>query len=738
MQKPQEKAEHNIHGSSELYERTAQDLPPGEDPPTIQAGDSETARDRYESSRWSETWLLQRAKEIYKASTDYLDSNITNKWEINLSHFNNEHRLGTALSARSRKKTAKPTVFRPKTRAMTKAQEAALTAALFSSEDIAVISAENPKDEKQTLSASINKAILQYRLKKRMPWFLTTVGAFQSTKVYGICISHQFWRYEVAEDIAPAFDDNGDFMMDDEGSILGESTRRVIADELRSDLVQPENFRFDPMCDWRDPANTSPYIIVLSPMYAGDVLRRMKNPDPKTGKPQWKEHPLSAILSARRQTYDRTRQAREGRERVDPSDEHTGNEFTTVWPHMNIIRRDGQDYVYWTLGTDLLLSDPEPLLDQYPWLREGERPFVVGTSSVEAFRNYPAGDVEQSAGLQEEINSIANQRLDNVALVLNKRYYVRRGSQVDLQALMRNVPGGGVMMNDPKADVETISTPDVTSSAYVEQDRLANEMDDLVGSFSPASVQQNSALNETVGGINQLASTAGAVQDYGIQVFISTWVERVLDQLVRLIQQYETDAVIITHAGDKAEVYKSVQAGASPNMDELIRQRLTVSVDVGMGNTDPVKRVERFLFGVEKATAVPGQADRIKGSRVTDEIFATLGYRDSGRFFLSDDEYDEKLKENPPQEPVEIQIKRLELEIRKQDNEARDQRERMKLEQTAEIQLQQIQATLEAKMEELYTRLDIETRRDKTARDVAAVNTNSKIREMKSKGAQGA
>ena len=144
--------------------------------------------------------------------------------------------------------------------------------------------------------------------------------------------------------------------------------------------------------------------------------------------------------------------------------------------------------------------------------------------------------------------------MDNVKLVLNKRYYVKRGSQVDLDALIRNVSGGGVMMNDPEKDVKTIETKDITSSSYQEQDRLSVELDELVGSFSQTSVQSNKNLNETVGGMEAMQSGAGAVQDYGLRIFFETWVEPTLRQLVRLVQYYETDQVILSLAPERSQV----------------------------------------------------------------------------------------------------------------------------------------------------------------------------------------
>ena len=61
------------------------------------------------------------------------------------------------------------------------------------------------------------------------------------------------------------------------------------------------------------------------------------------GTDPWMRYSLNEILATRRQNYDRTRQAREGRDRIDPADEQHGNEFTTVWVHKNILKVDGTD-----------------------------------------------------------------------------------------------------------------------------------------------------------------------------------------------------------------------------------------------------------------------------------------------------------------------------------------------------------------------------------------------------------
>lgn len=725
-----------------VYTRSPQDLPPGDTGGVNVAGNSapdnsdpnmsEEEREQLKQ----ESWLIQKAREIYSTSTDYLDTNISNTWEKNLAHFNSEHSASGKLRAKNQKRTK---VFRPKTRTMTKASEAALTNALFSTIDVVDIQPEDETDVQQVVSAKLNKAMLQYRLDRKMPWYQTVIGAYQSTKVYGLCISFQYWKYSEDTDIVFARDENNEIRRDEEGYPLGSMTTIVRHDELCCDNIAPENFRFDPMADWRDPAGTSPYLIYMMPIYAGDAVENMQKADSKTGMPPWRKHSLGALLATKQNSYDRTRQAREGNKRIDPAQANIVDQnYQTLWAHMNIVRVNGDDIVYWTMGTELLLTEPKLLTEVFPHLAMGQRPFTVGFSTIEAFRNYPSGDVQQAAPLQEEINIVANQRIDNVKLALNKRYFVKRSSQVDLDALVRNVPGGGVMMNDIEKDVKTVETRDVTSSSYQEQDRLSVEMDELVGSFSQQSVQNtaNRKGGETKGGMDMMKSGAGAVQDYGIKIFVQTWYEPTIRQLVQLEQYYENDITIFALASKKhADALQRYKINEIT--DEMLRQSLTVRVNVGMGNTDPQSRIEKLLTGIKISGELPGMAARLKSDRVSDEIFGMLGYRDSTGFYRSETEQQEYEKEHPPSIPAEVQIKQLELDIRKEDNKARDERERMKLDKDAHIEFARLALEKGQTYEELMATLQLGERSDKTKRDIAAAANVTKLEEMSLKRATG-
>jgi hypothetical protein len=154
-----------------------------------------------------------------------------------------------------------------------------------------------------------------------------------------------------------------------------------------------------------------------------------------------------------------------------------------------------------------------------------------------------------------ESTELRNQRLDNVKFVLNKRWLVARGRQVDVQSLVRNVPGGVTLTTDPKNDVQESNWPDVTSSAYVEHDRLNAEFDDLAGNFSAFHKGSEQRVNDTLGGSKLAMQSAGIMTDYLLRTIVETWWEKVLRQLVLLEAHYESDEVVLGVCAQKARLF---------------------------------------------------------------------------------------------------------------------------------------------------------------------------------------
>ena len=71
--------------------------------------------------------------------------------------------------------------------------------------------------------------------------------------------------------------------------------------------------------------------------------------------------------------------------------------------------------------------------------------------------------------------------------------------------------------------------------------------------------------------------------------------------------------------------------------DDLLRNEMTVSVNVGIGATDPVKKIDRLLLGIRTMAEIdPHIINIIDQKEVSKEVFGALGYKDSQRFFSED------------------------------------------------------------------------------------------------------
>ncbi len=541
---------------------------------------------------------LQRARDAYAGSTNYFNANIRQQIERDLRQFQSRHGPESKYSSPDYKGRSR--IYRPKTRGVIRKNEAQAAEAFFSTLDPVSISAQNEKDPLQQASAEVMQELIKHRLSKTVPWFQLAMGAYQDAQATGIVISHQDWSHR--------------------------PKRRI--DTPKIDLIPVENFRFDPGASWINPVETSPYLIWLIPMYVKDIRKKMKDA-------KWKTYTDSQLLAAKGSYTDSTRLVREDN-RTDSRDATTSlTAYTVVWVHMNIMEGDDdEDFVFYTLGDRLLLTDPVPLSKRYPHLN-GRRPFVIGSCVIETHKVYPSGVSRLSRDLQAEINEVANQRMDNVKFAMNKRYFVARNKQVDIRSLTRNVPGSVTLVNNTETDVKVMDTPDVTSSSYQEQDRLNLDFDDISGNFSSSSVASNRNLNETVGGMELLTAPLNQVSAYQLKTFVETWVEPVLRQLILLEQSYETDDTLLALAGQASAGFQKL--GQDTVTDELLLQELTLSVSVGMSATSPTQKVNTFLVAVNgiKTALADGVLEKygIDATEVVKEVFGAIGHRDGGRFF---------------------------------------------------------------------------------------------------------
>lgn len=578
-----------------------------------------------------ENYIKLLARNAYDSSTNWLNAGRRIAWNDSLRAFQGQHMtnskyLSTDYRYRSR-------LFRPKTRAMVRKSEAQTAAAFFGNEDVCNIMPTDDDNPKQRASAAILKSLVQYRLTKTIPWFLTLVGGRQDAEVMGIALGKAYWKFQEKyrntiqkPAMHPVF--NTPMVDPDTGEPINDEfdVYETTTDHPWIDLLAPENFRFDPGADWRNPVATSPYVIELIPMYITDVKQKIKHGE-------WLPVSDGSLRNSTDLDDDVTRRSREfGRVPGKDHDAWKPRDYDICWIRENILRIDGEDMHCYTLASaGELLSKPRPAKEVY---LQGTRPYVCGFVVPEAHKTYPTSKVEMVKDLQQQANDIVNLRLDNVKLALNPRQIVREGKGIDPTDVRNFQPGKVIMAKDPEADIKWDRPPEVTASSYQEQDRINLDFDDLTGDISNGSMQGNQKMYEAVGNMTMLQGNASQIGEYEQRCWAETFVEPLLTQLVKLEQAYETDEVVIANAGREAQLFQKF--GIDQVTDELLQQELTVKVNVGLGATNPQMKLKNFMTATEAVGKMFGPAAAMSANpvEVIKEVFGLCGYKDGDRFFM--------------------------------------------------------------------------------------------------------
>jgi hypothetical protein len=477
---------------------------------------------------------------------------------------------------------------------------------------------------------------------------------------FGICLSKQAWKLEFRKETKTTMEVSPETGMPTK-VITDEYTPFI--DRPNVDLIPPENFTIDPAADWTDPVQSAAYIIIKWPMQIDDVRTRQDSPvNP------WNEVSDGLLEAAVEESNDASaiRSAREsGQDRLKSV--NTNKTFRLVWVWEVYMRIGGQDYTFMSLSDKAFLTDPRPVKDVYPE-QGGERPLVLGYGTLEAHRIFPMSSVESWQMMQIEINDLINLSLDAIKQNVMPVSKVRRGRQIDLDQVKKRASGSSIMVSQPD-DVTWERPPDIPQSVPMFMRDIELEMDDLAGQFNAQSVEHNNAVSRTLGGLKLVSGSASTVQEMDIRVWIETWCNPVLAQLVRLEQHYEHDAIILGLCGDRAELWS--KHGVDQINDDLMANEVTIRVNIGLGMGDPQARMQRFQTAASLAMPILQQCKEFVSGElqvdpyaVMDEIFGAAGYRDGGKRFIK--------KGEPQQDPLgDLKAQELQSKISKNDRTGR-------------------------------------------------------------------
>lgn len=617
-----------------------------------------------------ETDWLALGRAAIDAGVAFHDEKLRTNWSRALRAFNSEHMRGSKYSNWRYKTRSK--LFKPKTRMAVRKNAATTASALFSTEDVVTISAENAQDRKSRATARFIHAALNYRMDRvnrwaGPNWFMVATGARQDTQIHGVCISKQYWEYrekleeeEVEQEIIGP---DGMPVIDDTGTPVKEMRMRLntipVRDRLMVELIPPEHALMDPAADWTDPIQDGGFFVAKHPVRIDDLEDMILNggDTSEMGGPRWRDDIDIEKLHEGHSEDDQAVSVRRARSNATDryEDRFTDRDSKTVWLHECFYRIGGQDWHWWMIGTTIMLSDPVPVEEAYPE-QLGERPYVRGVGELETHTVYPTSPVMSWQGMQQEINDLTNLHLDALKTMISPTTKIVRGKQIDLKQVQNRGPDQAIMVSAP--DDVTIEKAPTPTQTYQDVNQILADFDELAGVFSGSSVNTNRSLNETVGGMKMLSASAGSLTEFDLRVFVETWVEPVLRQCVRLIQYYEADKRVMLIAGSQAGLLP--QAKKMPNekgemkdgaeeqgtfmriglndiIDRLSAEQLIVRVNVGIGAVTAREKLEKLSAAVGMTMKLlplfQQQGYELQADEIATEIWGLNGYKDVNRFF---------------------------------------------------------------------------------------------------------
>lgn len=594
---------------------------------------------------------LLRSMKLVETETNETVGALRGVWERSLRSFHARHWQGSKYTKPEYASRSK--LFRPKTRSAVLKNMATAAAAMFSTSDVVAVKAELEGDDKKKASAEALNELLNYRLDRTsrrggVPWFRISMGACFNAQLFGVCFSKQDWEYRtivrkktrtVSE---PLLDEMGQPLID---TMSGQPFMQefdeeyedvdIVADRPTVELFPQENVWVDLRGNWENPAQDGSFLILRKPMSAG-ALKTMMAENKPHNRVKWLEVDIDVMRDGTRD-YDEQglRQTRRGNSLPDMESKQDApdDDFRTVWLHENFFRFDGEDYHWYSLGTRAFLSEVSTTGEIYPQYF-GNRPGVMGYSAIEPHVIYAQSPVESLNGLQTEMNDLANLHLDALRQSIEPLAKFKAGALSDVKQLRyRGSAGASVVVNDMDG-LEFDRIPEPSGQAFMAQAHLNADFDDTAGVFSGGSVQTNRSLNETVGGMRLLTGAANAMTEFNLRVWVETYVEPVLRQIMQSIQYYESDETVLEIAGQRAGLMDKY--GIDQITDDMLEAEVAVTVNVGVGAVDPMQSLNKLAMALKLIGEAAMFSDRdvsVDMEELIGEIMGQAGFKEGMRFF---------------------------------------------------------------------------------------------------------
>ena len=199
----------------------------------------------------------------------------------------------------------------------------------------------------------------------------------------------------------------------------------------------------------------------------------------------------------------------------------------------------------------------------------GLLPFIMARYIPVQHELYGIGIPEVSEVLQEELNTVRNQRMDNVNLIINRMFIANKYADINFDQLV-SYPGNVILTNDVNA-IQPLDTRDITKSAYMEEEIIKRDIDNAVGEYE----YSRGALpprKETATGIVRLQQAANVRFDTVVKMLEFTVIRHIAKMFLWLDYQFLPKDELKKILGEEDYTKLNAEAFYGQDIETMLKQ----------------------------------------------------------------------------------------------------------------------------------------------------------------------
>lgn len=516
-----------------------------------------------------------------------------------------------------------------------------------------------PREETDNDQSEILSGLFSYWWDK-INGFIKLVNWVKTATIYGTGVAKVTWCTKKKTTKSYVLDEMGKPVLGEDGGYIVEEKDEYAYDDPEIEIVNPYHFYFNPGATDTDDAQ---WIIHEYWKPFKDIENENETTGIYTGLSQLKRYLNKKEIE--RGTHDDHRSESAGNNTKLEDSTVDNVHLVEMWDML-----ENKQYIL-AAGEVVILERENPY-----W--HGKSPFIRLVDSIVPFEFYGKGELYSIKGLQSALNTIRNQRIDNVTQAINAMWKVR-GRVNETELVWR--PNGVVHVSDLD-DAQLVEYPNMTQNAYEEEQYITAEMDHALGSADYTQIG-DAASNNTATGMSIKAEQINSRFYHKIQLLEEMALNRLGEIVLALYQQYVTSEKVIRVVGDSGKEYKRLTPADIAGSYDCV---------VEAGSTQPVNK-EKDKEEAVNLLSIMGQDPDLKPEgryELKVKMLEKFGYKKAEQMLVS-----------PEEQAIEMEMQQEQMMAQEQQSaeqqmmEQQGMEEQQMMAQQQEEQMKQEQADAE-------------------------------------------